>query len=268
MPPSLGRKRPSKQQPVKPPRCCDAQTRLGRAFVQGLKWPFAYVVVCAVHHTSREGPRARARVRIAPFPLPRTGQSSRRRVSPACKTNGPPRGPRNGKRRNGMAGSGIGRRAALRSGAGVLAAGAAALGGAHGPRAGHGRAARPAASGTTGCRRATTPCAPSSRTGRSSNRVEVQLDFITSVGNKNLLTIAAEAQARQGHDVLAFPTWMRPRPAAAAGAGGRRDGPADPEATARSTPASEYLGKVGRQVAGRAGRPRAASTRARRPAST
>ena len=40
------------------------------------------------------------------------------------------------------------------------------------------------------------------------NRVEVTLDFITSVGNKNLITIAAEAQARQGHDVLSFPTWM------------------------------------------------------------
>lgn len=40
------------------------------------------------------------------------------------------------------------------------------------------------------------------------NRVEVTLDFITSVGNKNLLTIAAEAQARQGHDILAFPTWQ------------------------------------------------------------
>lgn len=39
------------------------------------------------------------------------------------------------------------------------------------------------------------------------NRVEIQLDFITSVGNKNLLTIAAESQARQGHDVLSFPTW-------------------------------------------------------------
>ena len=39
------------------------------------------------------------------------------------------------------------------------------------------------------------------------NRVEIQLDFITSVGNKNLLTIAAESQARQGHDMLSFPTW-------------------------------------------------------------
>lgn len=40
------------------------------------------------------------------------------------------------------------------------------------------------------------------------NNVEVTLDFITSVGNKNLITIAAEAQARQGHDILSFPNWM------------------------------------------------------------
>jgi ABC-type glycerol-3-phosphate transport system substrate-binding protein len=40
------------------------------------------------------------------------------------------------------------------------------------------------------------------------NHVDVTLDFITTVGNKNLITIAAEAQARQGHDVLSFPSWM------------------------------------------------------------
>ena len=39
------------------------------------------------------------------------------------------------------------------------------------------------------------------------NKVDVQSDYITSVGNKNLLTIAAEAQAGTGHDVEAFPTW-------------------------------------------------------------
>jgi ABC-type glycerol-3-phosphate transport system substrate-binding protein len=38
-------------------------------------------------------------------------------------------------------------------------------------------------------------------------RVEVTIDFIPSQGNKNLLTIAAEAQARSGHDILAMPTW-------------------------------------------------------------
>ena len=39
------------------------------------------------------------------------------------------------------------------------------------------------------------------------NKVEVQADFITSVGSKNLLTIAAEAQAKTGHDIQSFPTW-------------------------------------------------------------
>lgn len=39
------------------------------------------------------------------------------------------------------------------------------------------------------------------------NKVDVTSDFITSVGNKNLLTIAAEAQAKTGHDIQAFPTW-------------------------------------------------------------
>ena len=39
------------------------------------------------------------------------------------------------------------------------------------------------------------------------NQVEVQTDFITSIGSKNILTIAAEAQARTGHDVQMFPNW-------------------------------------------------------------
>src|SRR5712692_6273244 len=38
-------------------------------------------------------------------------------------------------------------------------------------------------------------------------KVEVSIDYITSQGNKNLLTIAAEAQAKSGHDILAIPTW-------------------------------------------------------------
>lgn len=39
------------------------------------------------------------------------------------------------------------------------------------------------------------------------NKVEIQLDFITSVGNKHLLTLAAESQSRSGHDVRAFALW-------------------------------------------------------------
>jgi ABC-type glycerol-3-phosphate transport system substrate-binding protein len=38
-------------------------------------------------------------------------------------------------------------------------------------------------------------------------KVEVAIDYIPSQGNKNLLTIAAEAQAKSGHDILAMPTW-------------------------------------------------------------
>jgi len=40
------------------------------------------------------------------------------------------------------------------------------------------------------------------------NKVEVSIDYITSQGNKNLLTIAAEAQAQSGHDIFAFPSWQ------------------------------------------------------------
>lgn len=39
-------------------------------------------------------------------------------------------------------------------------------------------------------------------------KVEVQMDFIPSQGDKNLLTIAAERQAKSGHDILAMPTWQ------------------------------------------------------------
>jgi ABC-type glycerol-3-phosphate transport system substrate-binding protein len=39
-------------------------------------------------------------------------------------------------------------------------------------------------------------------------KVAVEIDYITSQGNKNLLTIAAEAQAKAGHDILAHPTWQ------------------------------------------------------------
>ena len=39
------------------------------------------------------------------------------------------------------------------------------------------------------------------------NKVDVTIDFIASAGNKMILTQAAEAQARSGHDVLAFDQW-------------------------------------------------------------
>ena len=42
-------------------------------------------------------------------------------------------------------------------------------------------------------------------------KVDVTLDFITSQGNKLLLTTAAESQAKSGHDILAFSTWLSAR---------------------------------------------------------
>ncbi len=42
-------------------------------------------------------------------------------------------------------------------------------------------------------------------------KVEVNIDFITSQGNKLLLTGAAEAQARSGHDIFALSTWLPSR---------------------------------------------------------
>jgi hypothetical protein len=39
------------------------------------------------------------------------------------------------------------------------------------------------------------------------NKVEVTIDFIPSAGNKMILTQSAEAQARAGHDLLAFDQW-------------------------------------------------------------
>src|ERR1700676_4142929 len=38
-------------------------------------------------------------------------------------------------------------------------------------------------------------------------KVEVTIDYITSQGNKNLLTIATEGQSKSGHDIFAMPTW-------------------------------------------------------------
>ena len=42
-------------------------------------------------------------------------------------------------------------------------------------------------------------------------KVEVQLDFITTQANKLLLTTAAEAQAQTGHDILAFTSFLPAR---------------------------------------------------------
>ena len=39
-------------------------------------------------------------------------------------------------------------------------------------------------------------------------KIEAQIDYITSQGTKILLTVSAEAQAKTGHDILVMPTWL------------------------------------------------------------
>ncbi|MBX9698932.1 MAG: extracellular solute-binding protein [Acetobacteraceae bacterium] len=140
-----------------------------------------------------------------------------------------------------MTGIRLTRRQVLRNGAGVIAAGAAGL-----------TAPMVHAQGTGGTLRVGfwDHWVPASVTamremcaewGRA-NRVEVTLEFITSVGNQLLLTLAAQAQARSGHDLLTFPIW---EPTSHA----RLMEPVD-DVVARLVqkwgpidPASEYLGK-------------------------
>ena len=40
------------------------------------------------------------------------------------------------------------------------------------------------------------------------NGVEIKVDFITSIGNKLLLTAQAESRAKTGHDVFSMGVWM------------------------------------------------------------
>ena len=63
------------------------------------------------------------------------------------------------------------------------------------------------ASGITGCPAPTRPATDLVNEWAAKEKVEVSIDYITSQGNKNLLTIAAEGQAKSGHDILAMPTW-------------------------------------------------------------
>ena len=42
----------------------------------------------------------------------------------------------------------------------------------------------------------------------AANNVEITVDFITSIGNKLLLTAQAQSRARVGHDIYSVPLWM------------------------------------------------------------
>src|SRR5947209_4686497 len=72
-------------------------------------------------------------------------------------------------------------------------------------------------------------------------KVDISIDFITTQGDKLILTAAAEAQARSGHDILALISWYAIGNAAALE-------PMDDlvkqlqEQNGKVTPAAEYLG--------------------------
>src|SRR6476620_2342174 len=75
-------------------------------------------------------------------------------------------------------------------------------------------------------------------------KVDVQIDFITSQGNKLLLTTAAESQAKAGHDILAMNTFL---PARDSEQLVTMDAEMDQliKAKGKVNDTGEYLGKVG-----------------------
>src|ERR1044071_9399206 len=57
---------------------------------------------------------------------------------------------------------------------------------------------------------ATQPLEQLCREWAAKKKVELKIDFITSNGDKDILTAAAEAQAQSGHDILMFTAWYAP----------------------------------------------------------
>ncbi len=76
------------------------------------------------------------------------------------------------------------------------------------------------------------------------NKVDVQADFLTSIGNKINITMAAEAQSKTGHDIYSFDQWTMQEFADSVipldDIMGRLIGK-----YGKVAPAAEYLGKVG-----------------------
>ena len=96
---------------------------------------------------------------------------------------------------------------------------------------------------------ATAPLEQLCREWAAKEKVDITVDFITSNGDKDLLTVAAEAQAKAGHDVLQFTSWY------ATGQGENLE-PVDDVVSAiiahsgNPSNAAEYLGKAnGRWIA-------------------
>src|SRR5215468_8018847 len=61
---------------------------------------------------------------------------------------------------------------------------------------------------------ATSPLEQLCREWAAKEKVDITVDFITSNGDKDLLTMAAEAQAKSGHDIMQLTAWYAPGHAA------------------------------------------------------
>ena len=74
-------------------------------------------------------------------------------------------------------------------------------------------------------------------------KVDVKIDYITSQGNKLILTLAAESQAKSGHDVMDFNTW-EPQQYGTPWRSSTTSWPRSLPRTATVNAATTYLGKV------------------------
>ncbi len=89
---------------------------------------------------------------------------------------------------------------------------------------------------------ATAPLAQLCQEWAAKEKVDITVDFITSSGDKDLLTVAAEGQAKSGHDILQISSWYATSQA-------ENLEPVDDVVTAiiaqhgNSSKAAEYLGR-------------------------
>ena len=86
-------------------------------------------------------------------------------------------------------------------------------------------------------------------------KVDLKIDYLSTQGNKLYLTIAAEALAKSGHDIMDFSAWEPTQYEDLARAGRRRhEGSAGPQR--RRWPGVRVPGQAEGQMAGRARHPR------------
>ena len=74
-------------------------------------------------------------------------------------------------------------------------------------------------------------------------KVDLQIDFVSTNGDKILLTLAAEGQARSGHDVVTIPSWYVSGQVGASRTGRRPRRRSSTKQNGKIDWTAEYLGK-------------------------